>query len=75
MVFETIREMIVQCLGCEPERVTPDTIILEDLECGAGELGDVLLALEGEFGVTVPDELPLERMTVADLVRLAEKAE
>ena len=74
MVFETIREMIVQCLGCGPERVTPETVLMEDLECSAAELGDVLLAVEGEFGASVPDDFPLDRLMVADLVRLAEES-
>lgn len=72
MVFETIRDMLCQCLGCEPERIALDTVILEDLECTADDLGEVLMGVEEEYGVAVPDDFLSGRVTVADLVRLVE---
>ena len=48
MVFETIQDMLCQCLGCDPSRVAPDTVLLEDLECTAEDLDDVLLGVEEE---------------------------
>ena len=32
MVFETIREFLCEQLACDESRVTPDTVMLEDLE-------------------------------------------
>ncbi len=74
MVFETIQDMLCQCLGCDPSRVAPDTVLLEDLECTAEDLDDVLLGVEEEYGVAVPDGFLTPRVTVADLVRLVEEA-
>ena len=72
MVFETIRDMLVQCLGCGEDRIHKDTVLLEDLECTPEDLTDVFMGLEEEFGVSVPEQFLAEETTVADLVRLVE---
>lgn len=72
MVFETIREMLAQCLGCEESRIRENTMILEDLECTPEDLGEVLMGVEEEFGVSVPEECLTSISTVADLVRFVE---
>ncbi len=72
MVFETIRDMLAQCLGCDESRIQEDTVVLEDLECTADDLGEVLMGVEEEFGVTVPEDFLTRISTVADLVRFVE---
>ena len=49
MVFETIRDLLVEQLGCEEERVRPSTVILEDLEAEPEDLAELMLSLEQEF--------------------------
>ena len=49
MVFETIREFLCEQLACDESRVTPDTVMLEDLEMEPSDLGDLMLSLEQEF--------------------------
>ena len=53
MVFETIREFLCEQLACDESRVTPDTVMLEDLEMEPSDLGDLMLSLEQEFGITL----------------------
>lgn len=72
MVFETIREMLAECLGCDESRIQENTIILEDLEATPEDLGEVLMGMEEEFGVSVPEEALTRISTVADLVRFVE---
>ena len=72
MVFETIRDMLAQCLGCDESRIQEDTVVLEDLECTADDLGEVLMGVEEEFGVTVSEDFLTRISTVADLVRFVE---
>lgn len=73
MVFDTIRTMLADCLGCGESRIQEDTIILEDLECTVDDLGEVLMGVEEEYGVTVPEEFLTRISTVADLVRFVEE--
>ena len=44
MVFETIREFLCEQLACDESRVTPDTVMLEDLEMEPSDLGDLMLS-------------------------------
>ena len=38
MVFETIRALLAEQLACELTRITPSTVILEDLEMETADL-------------------------------------
>ena len=72
MVFETIRSMLAECLGYDEDRIRKNTVILEDLECTVEDLGEVLMGVEEEYGVTVPEDFLTSISTVADLVRFVE---
>lgn len=72
MVFETVRDMLAQCLSCDEDRIREDTVILEDLECAPEDLAEVLMGIEEEFGVTVPERFLTGSATVAELVRFVE---
>ena len=72
MVFETIRAMLAQCLGYDESSIQEDTVILEDLECTVEDLAEVLMGVEEEYGVAVPEEFWTRLSTVADLVRFVE---
>ena len=47
MVFETIREFLCEQLACDESRVTPDTVMLEDLE-GIRTVGDLTAFVENQ---------------------------
>ena len=72
MVFETIRELLAQCLSCGEARIRKNTVILQDLECTPEDLAEVLMGVEEELGVTVPEDFLAGGATVADLVRFIE---
>lgn len=72
MVFETIREMLAQCLSCEEGRIRKDTVILQDLECEPSDLAEVLMGIEAELGVSVPEDFVTGSTTVAELARFVE---
>lgn len=73
MVFETIRDLLSECIGCDAERIHPSTVILEDLEADFHDLTSVMMGLEEALPITW-DEADLTNLkTVADLVRLVEE--
>ena len=52
MVFETICALLAEQLACEPERITPSTVMLEDLEMEASDLAEFMLLVEPrQYGV------------------------
>lgn len=75
MVFETIREFLCEQLACDGSRVTPDTVMLEDLEMEPSDLGDLMLSLEQEFGIEWTDDDLQGIRTVGDLTAFVENQE
>ena len=75
MVFETIREFLCEQLACAESRVTPDTVMLEDLEMEPSDLGDLMLSLEQEFGIEWTDDDLQGIRTVGDLTAFVENQE
>lgn len=68
MVFEKLREIISTQLDIEEERITLDTNLTEDLEADSLDLVEVIMSIEDEFGLEIPDENMDNFKTVADVV-------
>ena len=56
MVFEKIKEMLAQQLDADLESMTMETDIADDLGADSLDVVEMLMAIEDEFGVTIPDE-------------------
>ena len=54
--FERIRELLAQQLDIDEDKITMDSDILEDFEADSLDVVDMVMTLEDEFGVEVPDE-------------------
>ena len=72
MVFEKVREILMEQLDVEEDAVTMEANIVDDLKADSLDLDDLLMALEDEFDVEVPDEEVENIKTVRDLVRYVE---
>ena len=73
MVFERVREIICSQLDLDEDRVTMDSDILEDFEADILDLVDLVMSLEDEFGIEVPDDQVENFHTVGDVVRYIEE--
>ena len=71
-MFEQIRAIICEQLDLEEDAVTMDSDILEDFEADSLELADLVMTLEDEFHLEVPDEEIENFHTVGDIVRYVE---
>ncbi len=72
MIFEKIREIIVGQLNVEESTVTMDTHILKDLEADSLDAVEIIMAIEDEYDIEIPDEEAEKFQTVGDLVRYVE---
>lgn len=68
MSFEKVRQLICSQLGKSPEKVTMETKIVEDLGADSLEVVELLMALEDETGISLPDEVAMKLTTVGDIV-------
>lgn len=70
--FERIRELLAEQLDIDEEKITMDSNILEDFEADSLDVVDMVMSLEDEFGVEIPDEEIENLHTVDDVVRYVE---
>ena len=65
---EKVKKIIVEQLGVEAEEVTPEAKFIEDLGADSLDTVELIMALEEEFGVEIPDEDAEKIVTVKDAV-------
>ena len=73
MVFERIREIICDQLDLEEDKVTMDSDIMEDFEADSLDVVDLVMSIEDEFGLEVPDDQIENFRMVGDVVRYIEE--
>lgn len=72
MVFDKIKEIIVDQLGVEEDAVAMETHLMKDLEADSLDAVEIIMAIEEEFGIEVPDEEAEKFQTVGDIVAYVE---
>ena len=66
--LELVREIMANQLSVKPEDVKEDSNIAEDLGADSLDLVEILMALEDEFGISIPDEAIPQIKTIKDVV-------
>ncbi len=68
MMFEKIRDIIVEQLGVESDDVTMESSFVDDLGADSLDIVELIMALEEEFNMEIPDEEAEKISTVGDVV-------
>ena len=63
-----VREIIINELGVESEKVTNDASFVEDLGADSLDTVELVMAFEEEFGIDIPDEDAEQMRTVGDAI-------
>ena len=66
---EKVRNIIAEQLGVKPEEVTPEAKFIEDLGADSLDTVELVMALEEEFGIEIPDEDAEKMVTVGDSIK------
>jgi acyl carrier protein len=64
-----VKEIIINELGVEPEKVTLEASFVEDLGADSLDTVELVMAFEEEFGIEIPDEDAEGLQTVGDAVK------
>ena len=73
-IFEKLKKIILQELeDVTEDMITMDASFLEDLNASSIELFDLILAIEDEFEIEVPDEDAMEINTIGEAVEYLKK--
>lgn len=67
-IFEKVKEITVDQLGVDEEAVTLEASFIEDLEADSLDIVELMMELEEEFDIEIPDEDAEKISTVADAV-------
>ena len=65
-VEEKVKEIIVEELGVEREKLTSDASFMEDLGADSLDTVELVMAFEKEFDIDIPDEEAEKLRTVGD---------
>ena len=74
MVFNKVVEIIAEQLGIDStEDITPSTSLMKDLEADSLDAVEIIMALEDEFGVEIPDEEAEKFKNIGDIANYIEE--
>jgi len=71
-MFEKIKEVIVDTLGCDADKVVPEASLTDDLGADSLDAVELGMAVEEALGVTISDEDLPKIKTVQDLIDYVE---
>lgn len=74
-MLEKIKEIIARQLGVDPEQIDADTRITDDLGADSLDVVEMVMEIEGECGVSIPDDVVPTLETVGDVVNYVESKE
>ncbi len=66
-VEQRVKDIIVEQLGVDPERVTPEASFIDDLGADSLDIVELVMAMEECFNIEIPDEDAEKLRTVADV--------
>jgi acyl carrier protein len=68
MAFDKVKEIVVEQLGVEENEVTMEASFIEDLGADSLDIVELIMALEEEFDLEIPDKEAEKIATVGDAV-------
>ena len=68
MVFEKVKSIISEQLGVDEEEITMESSFIDDLGADSLDIVELIMALETEFDIEIPDEDAEKVTSVGDVV-------
>lgn len=72
MVLDKIKEILAEQLSVDPDKITMNSLLEEDLDADSLDAIDIVMSIEDEFQVEVPDEVIADMKSVGDIVNFIE---
>ncbi len=68
MTFEKVKKMLAEQLNIDEEKITLESDIINDLKADSLDVFQMLMSLEEEFNISVPDDKAQELKKISDIV-------
>lgn len=72
-IFEKVKAIVVEQLGVEEGNVTNEATFVDDLSADSLDIVELVMALEEEFDLEIPDNEAEKIVTVGDVVKYIEE--
>lgn len=72
-MFEKVRDMLAKQLNLSADKITLDSDVVKDLGADSLDVVELLISLEDDYGVSIPEEDIVNVKTVKDIVEMIEK--
>ena len=72
-ITDRVKDIVVEQLGVKPEQATPEAKFIEDLGADSLDTVELVMALEEEFNVEIPDEDAEKIATVGDAMNYVQE--
>lgn len=72
MIFEEIKDILAQQLDLDPETIELTSNLANDLGADSLDAIDIVMSLEDQYGIEVPDSVIESMKTVEDIVSFIE---
>ena len=73
MIFEKVRDALAQQFEVDPESITMETSLIDDLGADSLEVVELIMSLEDMYGISISDEDAAQLYTVRKIVEYLEK--
>lgn len=74
MEFEKLRDIIVEVLNVDENEVTMESTFIDDLGADSLDVFQIIMGIEEEFNIEIPNEEAEKIVTVGDAVEQIKKA-
>ena len=73
MYFDKVRDALAQQFELDPESITLETNLIDDLGADSLDVVELIMSLEDEFGIAISDEDAAQLYTVRRIVEYLER--
>ncbi|MGN1183502.1 MAG: acyl carrier protein [Faecalibacillus sp.] len=73
MIFDEVKQLIIDTLSCDEGKVTLEANLKDDLDADSLDAVELIMAAEDQYDIEIPDEDAMNMKTVKDIVDYIEK--
>ena len=73
MVLDKVKQLVVDQIGVSADELDVDTNLMNDLEADSLDAVEIIMAMESEFNIEIPDEDAEKFLTIGDMVEYLER--